>query len=61
MPLVKSEVLSQDYYFYPWPEECDTGTCGRDLFHINYSTDIVLWAPMDSFKGLQKYLGNGYI
>jgi hypothetical protein len=73
MPLVKSEVLSQDhrfpfgnsissffekydvketvscYYFYPWPEECDTGTCGRDLFHINYSTDIVLWAPMDSF------------
>jgi len=49
------------YYFYPWPEECNTGTCARDLLHLNYTTDIVLWTPMDSFidqKPFNYYMSN---
>ena len=79
MPLIKSEVLSDDpkfpfgnsvfsffekyyvfktvesYYFYPWPEECNTGTSAIDLLEIDYTAEVIFWIPMDSFIDQNPY------
>lgn len=43
------------YYFYPWPEGCNTGTSVKDLTDREYEEDVIIWIPMDSFVDEKPY------